>query len=275
VSKIQREALAFAVVAGLYVGAAKLGIALSVAHGVITPVWAPTGIALVAVLLFGPRLAFAVALGALIANVTSGASLPVALVICAGNALEALVGRALLLRVGFRPQLDRIRDVFALLLLAAPVSAAVAATNGLTALWVAGDISGSSYGSNWLLWWVGDGMGDVIVAPLLLVWATARRPRPTRAEGLEAAALLALVPGISSFVFLADYWRYPHLLFPLLVWAGAAGDADHLRDVHRAPPSRRPRARRSGGRARSRRGRAVLLRAPGGAAERSGALAAR
>jgi Tol biopolymer transport system component len=37
------DAVLFVVVGGLYVGAAKLGLALSVAQGVITPVWAPDG----------------------------------------------------------------------------------------------------------------------------------------------------------------------------------------------------------------------------------------
>ena len=212
------RAAAFVLVAASYIGAAKLGIELSVAHGVITPVWAPTGIALAALVLFGPRFAVAVAIGALIANATSGASLPVAIVISIGNTLEALVGRELLVRTNFRPSLDRLRDVLALVFLAACVSTTVAATNGVTALWVAGDLSGS-YGSNWFLWWVGDAMGDLIVAPLILVWAAAPRRRPTRAQAVEAAVLLALLGGVSSFVFLAGYWRYPHLLFPLLVWA--------------------------------------------------------
>ena len=70
--------LVAAAVAGLYIGTAKLGIELPVARGVVTPVWAPTGIALAALVLFGPALWPAVALGALVANVTSGASLPVA-----------------------------------------------------------------------------------------------------------------------------------------------------------------------------------------------------
>jgi PAS domain S-box-containing protein len=35
----------------------------------------------------------------------------------------------------------------------------------------------------------------------------------------EGGALLALLVGLSCFVFLAGYWRYPHLLFPLYVWA--------------------------------------------------------
>ena len=47
-----------------YVGSAKVGLALSVEHGVITPVWAPTGIALAALVLFGRGLWPAVAIGA-------------------------------------------------------------------------------------------------------------------------------------------------------------------------------------------------------------------
>ena len=205
----------FAAVVGVYFGAAKLGLDLSVAHGVITPVWAPTGVALAALVLFGSRLWPAVLLAAFLANATSGASIPVALAISVGNTLEAVVGSALLSRARFRPALDRVRDVLALVVLGAVASTALAATNGVTTLWVAHDLS-NSYGSSWFLWWVGDSMGDLIVAPLLFVLATVTLRRVLRAE---AAALLLLVVGLSCFVFLAGYWRYPHLLFPLYIWA--------------------------------------------------------
>jgi signal transduction histidine kinase len=212
-------ALLLVLLAALYFAAAKLGIELSVAHGVITPVWAPTGIALAALILFGRRLWPAVALGALIANATSGASVPEAAAISVGNTLEAVVGATLLIRVGFRPTLDRVRDVFALILLGATASTTISATNGVTTLWISGDVPGSSYDSEWLLWWIGDAMGDLVVAPLLLVWAAAPLRKLSRASLLEALALLGLLVGVSSFVFLAGYWRYPHVLFPLLVWA--------------------------------------------------------
>ncbi len=205
-------------VAGLYIGAAKLGIQLPVAHGVVTPVWAPTGIALAALVLFGPSLWPAVAIGALVANATSGASLGVAAGISVGNTLEAVVGAALLRRVDFRSSLDRVRDVAALVLLAAGVSTAIAATNGVTVLWASGNLS-ESYASNWFLWWSGDAMGNLVAAPLLLVWLSAPFWKPRREELLEGAALLALLAGLSWFVFLHGYWHYPHLLFPLLVWA--------------------------------------------------------
>jgi PAS domain S-box-containing protein len=205
-------------VAGLYIGAAKLGIELSVARGVVTPVWAPSGIALAAIVLFGPRFWPAVAVGALVANATSGASLPVAAFISVGNTLEAVVGAALLRRVALRPSLERVRDVLGLVVLAAAGSTALAATNGVTTLWVAGNLS-DSYGAGWFLWWSGDAMGDLIVAPLLLVWLSAPLWKPKRSELLEGLTLVAFVAGLSWFVFLHGYWRYPHLLFPLLVWA--------------------------------------------------------
>ena len=214
----RRSLLMLAGVAALYVGAAKAGLELSVAHGVITPVWAPTGIALAAVLLLGGRIWPAVAIGALVANATSGATIPVAAAIAVGNTLEAVVGAALLRRVGFRPALDRVRDVFALVFLAAVASTAISATNGVTTLWIAGDVPGRSYGSEWLLWWIGDAMGALVVAPLLLVWATAR-PSLSRARALEGLALLTLLVAVGSIVFLGGAWRYPHLLFPLLIWA--------------------------------------------------------
>jgi PAS domain S-box-containing protein len=210
--------LASAVVAGLYIGAAKLGIELSVARGVVTPVWAPTGIALAAIVLFGPGLWPAVALGAFVANATSGASVPVAAFISVGNTLEAVAGAGLLRRAAFGPRLERVRDVLALVVLAAAGSTAIAATNGVTTLWVAGDLSGT-YGAGWFLWWSGDAMGDLIVAPLLLLWLSAPFWRPRRSELLEGIVLLGSIAGVSWFVFLEGYWRYPHLLFPLLVWA--------------------------------------------------------
>src|SRR5262249_3066767 len=206
-------------IGGVYVGAAKLGLALSVADGVITPVWAPTGIALASMILFGRRVWPAILVAAFIANATSGAAIPVALAISVGNTLEAVVGSALLSRARFRPALDRVRDVIALIVLGAAVSTTFSAPLGVTTLWIAEDLK-SSYGFSWFLWWTGDAMGDLVVAPFLLVIFTAPlRAIVPSAKRIEALALLALLAGVSAFVFLAGYWRYPHLIFPLFIWA--------------------------------------------------------
>ena len=58
-------------IAIIYVGLAKLSLALASIHPSATPIWPPTGYALGAVLLLGYRVSPAIFLGALIANVTT------------------------------------------------------------------------------------------------------------------------------------------------------------------------------------------------------------
>jgi len=98
------------------------------------------------------------------------------------------------------------------------LSTAIAATNGVTVLTL-GDQREDSYGAAWVLWWFGDAVGDLMVAPVLLVLSAWRRARLTRPQLLEGAGLLAAIAGASVVVFVAGGWRYPYLLFPPLLWA--------------------------------------------------------
>jgi PAS domain S-box-containing protein len=204
-------------ISSAYIATAKLGLDLSVAHGVITPVWAPSGIALASLLLFGRRFWPAVALGALIANATSGPDPAVAAGIAVGNTLEAIVGAYLLQRVGFRASLDRVRHVLQLVVLGAGLATLISATNGVTVLILSGNAP-ASLGSDWVLWWFGDAVGIMLVAPLLLVAFSAERSRPSRARLLEALVLVACMVTVSPF-FLGGAWHYPYLIFPLLLWS--------------------------------------------------------
>ncbi len=214
-----RFALWLGLIAVAYYGAAKLGMSLSVSRGVITPVWAPSGIALAALLVLGVRCWPAVAIGAFAANATSGATLAVAAGISLGNSLAAVVGALLVLRIGFTPALDRVRSVLALVVGGALVSTTISATNGVTVLTLADELQ-DSYGAAWLLWWFGDAVGILVVAPILLVlYDTWKRAGLPRARLLEGATLLASVVAASAIVFLAGAWRYPYLIFPLLLWA--------------------------------------------------------
>jgi PAS domain S-box-containing protein len=211
-----RYLLQLGVVATAYVAAGKLGIALSVAHGVITPVWAPSGIALAALLIFGRSLWPAVLVGAFLTNATSGADAPVAAGIACGNTLEALAGAFLLEKLRFRIDLERVRDVLALVVLGAGLSTLISATNGIFVLSLAGT---APLGSDWVLWWFGDAVGVLMVTPLLLVAYAHRATRPTKARALEVLLFLLALTAISAFVFLGGAWRYPYLIFPPLLWA--------------------------------------------------------
>ena len=217
-SRHVRVALLGAALAGTYVGAAKLGLSLEVSDGVITPVWAPSGIALAALLILGVRYWPAVAVGAFVANATGEASVGVAAGITVGNTLASVAGAYLVRLLGFRIELDRVRAVLALVVGGALASTAISATNGVTVVTLA-DATEDSFGSAWLLWWFGDAIGVLMVAPAFLVLFASRGARPTRARLLEALALVGALAAVGAVVFLGGAWRYPYLIFPFLLWA--------------------------------------------------------
>ena len=207
-----------AAVAIAYVGAAKLGLIAAVAQKVVSSAWPPSGVALATLLLLGLRYWPGIAVGAFLLNWTSGVPAGGAAGIALGNTLEAVCAVWLLRRlVAFRPSLDRLRDVVGLVTLAALVSTTLSATLGLASLWASSMVERAALRHLWFVWWSGDALGDVLVAPLLLTWARATRPagRPP-----EAAALVALLVLLTALL-----WRSPvtyvYTVFPIVVWAAA------------------------------------------------------
>jgi len=208
-----------AVIAAAYYASARVGLDLAFATSSVTAVWPPTGIALAALVLWGPSMWPGVALGAFLANARTGVPLVAVLGITCGNTLEGVVGAYLLRRFGnFLPSLERVRDVFALVALAAVGSTMVAATIGVGSLVASGEVSVDEFGSVWRVWWLGDMGGDLLVAPLLMaVAAYWPLDRPPGRLG-EGVVLAAGVVGLSVFVFSRDT-NLAYLVFPLLVWA--------------------------------------------------------
>jgi len=221
-----KTTLEIAVVALAYLMAAHIGLALDAVSGFATLVWPAGGIALAAILLGGFRLWPAIAIGAFLANLFNGASPLVALGIAVGNTAEAVLGAWLIRRTkNFHLQLDRVRDVLVLLILAAVVSTVVAATVGVTTLLIGGVIPVGRVAETWRAWWIGDAMGDLLVAPLILVWAAWKPRRIALPRAAEAVALVAAIVGVSLIVFgnpqsLESPARArEYMLFPPLIWA--------------------------------------------------------
>jgi integral membrane sensor domain MASE1/anti-sigma regulatory factor (Ser/Thr protein kinase) len=219
-------------IAAVYYGAAKLGLNLAFSAKSVTAVWPPTGIALAALVLWGYRYWPGVALGALLANAWTGVPFYTVLGITVGNTLEALVGAYLLLQVAdFDPKLERVRDVVALLLLAAAVSTTVSATIGVLSLLAGNEIDADAFGTTWRTWWLGDMGGDLLVAPVILIAATHWPYNRAPGRAVEAVGLALVIAGVSVLVFTQEV-GLTYLLFPPLVFAtlrfwqpGAAGAA--------------------------------------------------
>src|SRR5919197_659061 len=142
-SRTRRKVGAIAIVGAAYYVSARFGLDLSVVEHNVSPLWPPTGIALIAFLLAGPGVWPAVFAGAFLANLPVSASPVWALVTAGGNTLAPLAAAALLERIGFRRELDRLRDALAIVV-AALFGMTVSATVGTAALVAEGSISGGS-----------------------------------------------------------------------------------------------------------------------------------
>ena len=195
-----------------------------ISSGGIGPVWPASGIALAAVLLFGYEVWPGVAAGALFLALLSHFSPAAAVIYAIGVTLAALTGRFLLRRVvNFNPSLSRLRDVFGLIALGAFGSSVVSASIGAPVLYV--HLGGwSGFGRAWLIYWLGDSMGVLLVTPLVLSLANLRRShvRP-RIPELVALLLLLTVSCLIVFGDLPVVSVRLHILafavLPFIIWA--------------------------------------------------------
>jgi signal transduction histidine kinase len=208
-----------AVVALAYWFAARVSLELALVHGQVTPIWPPTGIALVAMLILGRRVWPAVFLAALAVNLPIGPSPLGAAAIAAGNTLAPLTAAALLGLTGFRIELDRLRDAASIIILGALVAMTISATVGTSVLVLSGVVPIGSALPTWAVWWTGDAMGVLLVAPFLLsLLPSAGSPPPTRRQAPELVGLLLGV-GVLTFVLFQNRLRLEYLVFPLIMLA--------------------------------------------------------
>ena len=200
---VRARSLALATAVGLiYILTGKLGLDYAYLHASATPVWPPAGIALAAFLIRGVGLWPVIFVGAFLINISTAGSVATSLAIALGNTLEAVLGAILVNRyAGGRNALDRVRYIFLFAVLAGFLSTAVSATIGVTSLALGGFARWSDYGSIWLTWWLGDAAGDLVVAPLILLWSRQLGLGALRTRWAEALLLGATVLGVGLLVF--------------------------------------------------------------------------
>lgn len=186
------ETLLVLAVAAVYYGAARLGLLEQLVRGQVTPLWPPTGIAVAGLLVFGLRVWPGVALGAFLANVAIGPTPLTVLAIVVGNTLAPVGSYLLLRRAGFHNELDRLRDALALVFLGALGGMLISATVGSSGLVLSGALPAGDFWPTWSVWWTGDAMGVLVVAPFLLVLREARWPRGVALRRWAEAVALSL-----------------------------------------------------------------------------------
>jgi integral membrane sensor domain MASE1 len=210
-----RDVLWIAVAALVYFAAARLSLRLLFAPEGIAAVWPPEGIFLSAILLtrraVRPWLVGVLFLADLSAELLAGTSLPVSVVYALALTGSAAFSAFLLLRfVGPRIDLSRIRGLIAFIGLAIVITNA---TMSLLAAAAAQTVpAAASFWRSWELWATSDGIGNLLVTPMILAWAAWARGelgalRARRAPEAVALFLPLVLMGIFVFPHLTETTR--------------------------------------------------------------------
>ena len=209
-----------------YLLAGRLAFALPTVGAGLSVIWLPAGVALASLLLAGYQAWPAVLLAAFLTNVTVGGSIAVSTGVAAGYTGEALIGAYLVNRfAGGRRAFDTPQQTFRLTAVLAFGSAPVGAVVGALTLWLAGQVVWADYQPTAITWWLGDMVGGLLVAPLVLLWAASPRLEWRIGQAVEAFALSAVLFTVALSVFAGLFQsgstNYPleFLCVPVLLWA--------------------------------------------------------
>lgn len=165
-----------------------------------TPLWAPTGIALAAVLIWGYRLLPAVFIGDfLVGYHLLGFETATAIALCGligfQAVLQAASGRWLLMRFGVWPsQLADGKTIFHFFFLAAVISTFLPALLMVLGEYYLGVLDSVSLIGPLVMWWLGSALGVVIFTPMVLIlFAAPQRVWHTRIVSFVLPMLLLFI----------------------------------------------------------------------------------
>ncbi|MET0680205.1 MAG: PAS domain S-box protein [Burkholderiales bacterium] len=191
----------------------------------IAVMWPATGVALAALVAWGPRVATGLVVGSLAVGLSTGLDGGAALAAAALVTGECLLGWWLLVRVaGFDRSLARLRDVLAFLVFGAFAGPAAGVLVRLALVWVQG---AAIWPDRPMAVWVaglGEAVGILVVAPAIWTWLARTAPLAP-ARRVEVAAMAVATLAVAGFVFaghstpMMAVEPLPYAVFPPLFWA--------------------------------------------------------
>ena len=210
-----------------------VGLSLAIPPGYATAVWPPSGIALAAILLWGPRVWPGVAAGSFLVNLAVAltiasatfrpASIAIALSIAAGSTVQLLALAGALRRyVGVAQLFETGPATLAFTGLSA-TCCLIASTWGAATLNVGGAVGPGEFLDTWKTWWLGDLIGVLVFAPVFLTWRQSLQVgrRPWRLGEVSASFALLAISTLVVFAASGGGGSATPLTFlplPCLVW---------------------------------------------------------
>jgi PAS domain S-box-containing protein len=220
-----KVAARLALVAIGYFTCALLGHLLAVPHGFVT-LWPPAGFMLGLLLVCKrgdwPAVVAGGMLGSFASHFYQGFDVPFAAVAATANGAETLLAAWFVSwRLREPISLTRLREIGELVIGAAMLTNALTALIGAAAL----RAEGMPFFTAWLVWWVGHGLGMIVIAPVLIAAVRAAQSRPTftMPRVIEAVVVFAALIAIAELGLGQNEYGLqvrPFLTLPFLLWAG-------------------------------------------------------
>jgi len=190
-------------------------------------IWLPAGISFAAILLRGRRVAPALFLASLCAELMSSVPLLGALTIAGGNTLEVLLGGYLVDRfAGGAKAFSRPENVLRYSVLAGVLPTLLSAVVGTTVVWGPAGFSQPKTLTIFAAWWAGHALGVLVLTPFLILLLDGKHQPLHLSELIEVSILLVGLSVVSVISFgpagvFTDRVDTPlFLCVPFLVWAG-------------------------------------------------------
>jgi integral membrane sensor domain MASE1 len=215
--------LLFLVITIAYFASGKFGQQLAIPNPDATAFWPPTGIALAALFIKGRKALPGIFAGGFLVNWTATGMPFISAGIGLGNMLEVMIAVYLVKR--FANGVDAFftpKGVLRFFVLAGILPTTFCATVGVGLLALGGMVKWSAFWTVWPVWWVGDLLGAVILAPFLILLLVHRHHSLSWVEWFEATVLLAGLTAICVLDFGPPIVSWvPKLFFsvPFLFWA--------------------------------------------------------
>lgn len=188
-----------------------------------TTIWIPSGVTFFVVLFGGYRWMIGPLVGMSLLVIHLQLPLPAAAGAVLGALFEALLPVMLLRALNFNPKLNQIRDVMLFITVAVVMGPLFSATLGTLGLSYSDVPHTIGLVDIWLLWWLGNSLGCLIIAGLLLTQATSGERPVTPGCRLFVLSLLAGVALTSMLSVMQMSAGEPTLLLfalvPLIVFA--------------------------------------------------------
>jgi PAS domain S-box-containing protein len=229
--------LELATIAVIYVGLANTAILFPVFNTIESPLWPPTGVALALILLRGYWIWPAIFVGSFCGSAISlGLWTVQPPAVALGTTVAALVGAKLINHWshGTKTFLTPLGIVKFVLIAFLPM-AMIAAASAITGQLAAGVSDYARLAVTAAAWWLAEAVASIIIAPVIVLWATPAMQAAAKSDLLETAAIgvaaaaagsIAFIPGaIDPFPFLLPQQSlFGFLILLPLMWASLRGN---------------------------------------------------